>query len=233
MAEYILDPCDAISDFIRTHLTDPRARAEASHTNNLTATAGQTVFTVTPSVGTVSCITAVTVNATAKNKWRDYYWDYQNSKITFYTALSLNDAVVITFKQGVSNWVYSDRPELKLSATSFPRISVFCISGSGTRLGQYEAPVSSRSQFQIDVWSREGQVFTISSRNYSNDYLGRYIGGRITKAFEDNEDDLFNVLYGYIPLGVPRAAPFSEEYRAYHTILEVSFSGLDSGRIET
>jgi len=232
MTEYILDNVDCVVDFLRTHLVDPRARAEASHTNNLTATAGQTVFTVTPSVGTVSCITAITVNAASKSKWQDYYWDYQNSKITFFTALSLNDAVVITFKQGTSNWIYGDKPENKLSNDSFPRIACFLVSGSGARLGQYESPVQASSMFQCDIWTRNDQVFTINSRKYSNDYLGRYIGGRITKAFEDNESDLFPVLYGYTPASVPRAAPESVEYQAYHTVLEINMKCLDSGRIE-
>lgn len=232
MAEFIIDPPDVIADFIRTHIVDPRARAEATESDTSTATAGQTVFNISASVGTVSCVTGVTVAGVAKSKWLDYHWDYQNERVTFYTGITLNDTVIITYKYGTQNWVYSDKTDLKLSANAFPRIAVFMVSGSGSRLGQYEAPVEASNMFQIDIWCRNDQVWTIGGRKYSNDYHGRYIGGRITKAFEDNESDLHPVLYGYIPTSVPRAAPPSEEYQSYHTVLEVNFKGIDSGRIE-
>jgi len=233
MGEFILDAPDVIMDFIRTHLVDPRARAEASESDTTaSASVGQTEFSLSASVGTVSCITAVTVDGTAKSKWEDYHWDYQTETVTFYTAMTGGETVIITYKYGTTNWAYSDKVDKKLSSTSFPRISVFMVSGNGKRLGQYNAPVESSAMFQIDIWTRKDQVWTIDDRKYSNDYHGRYIGGRITKAFEDNEDDLFPVLYGYIPASIPRAAPESVEYLSYHTILEISFSCLDMGRIE-
>lgn len=213
-------------------MTDPRTRAEASGTNNLTATAGQTVFTVTPDSGSVSTIKTVTVEGNTKTKWVDYYWDYQNSKITFFTALSLNDAVVITFKYGSSNWIFPDKPDDKLTATKYPRISIFSVSGSGTRLGQYEAPVEGSIVLQIDIWTKENYIATIDSRKYSNNYLGRYLGNQITKAFEDNESDMFPLLYGYTPISIPKEAPYSEDQQAYHTIVEVNLKGIKLGRIE-
>ena len=73
MAEYIIDAPDVIMDFIRTHLIDPRARAEATESDTSTATAGQTVFNISASVGTVSCVTGVTVAGVAKSKWLDYH----------------------------------------------------------------------------------------------------------------------------------------------------------------
>lgn len=234
MAEYITDAPDVIMDFIRTHLVDPRARAEASESDTTaSASAGQTEFELSATVGTVSCITSVTVDGTSKSKWEDYHWDYQTEKVTFFTAMTGGEAVVITYKYGNQNWVYSDKVDKKLSSTSFPRIAVFMVSGSGKRLGQYNAPVESAPMFQIDIWTRKDQVFTIDGRKYSNDYHGRYIGGRITKAFEDSEEDLHPVLYGYIPASIPRAAPESVEYLSYHTVVEVNFKGLDLGRIET
>ncbi len=232
MAEFYLDAEDAISDFLRVRLTDPKARAEASESQNDTATAGQTQITLTPTAGTVSCITALTVNAVAQVKWRDYFWDYQNEKITFFTALSLNDAVITTYKFGTKNWIYSDKPDEELTAASFPRISLFTISASGKRLGQFEAPVESSSVLQIDIWSKDGYVKTIDSRKYSNNYLTRYLGNQVTRAFEKFESDLHPELYSYEPVSGVRTAPYSFEYQAFHSIVEINIKGLKLGRIE-
>ncbi len=230
---YYLDPEDIVSDFLRTYLTDPRDRAEDSNTDNVTATAGQTEITLTPSANTtVSCITALTVNGTSLNKWEDYYWDYQNEKVTFFTALTLNDTVVITFKEGSKNWIYSDKTDDNLGANSFPRISMFMVVNPGKRLGQYKAPMESSSIMQIDVWSKDRYIAEISGRKYSNNYLTRYLGNQITKAFEDNESALFPVLYNYRLVSGPRAASYSDQYQAYHSIVEINVKGLRTGRIE-
>lgn len=231
MTDYIIDNEDVITDFLRVHLTDPRSRAEDSTSETIIATAGQTEITLSPPSGSVSCITALTINDVASDKWKDYYWDYQNEKITFFTALSLNDSVKITYKYGSTNWIYSDKPNENLNSSSFPRIQVFTINAPGRRLGRYDAPVQSSYYFQISIWSKDNYTATVNSRTYSNEYLARYYGNKIMKAFEDNEDDLFPVLYNYIPITGPKSAPYSERYQAYHTILECNFLGLRSGRI--
>jgi len=230
--EYYVDQEDIICDFLRKNLTDPKSRAEDSETNDFTATAGQTVFTITATTGSVSCITSITVDGTSSKKWQDYYWDYQNSKITFFTALTVGQAVIVTFKQGTTNWIYSDKPDEALAANSFPRISIFSLSGAGERLGQYEAPFESSPIMQIDIWARNEDVNTIDSRKYSNNYLTRYLGNRIKKALEQNEEDLFPLLYNYRLVGGPRAAPYSVEYQAYHSVVEINVKGLQTGRIE-
>jgi len=231
MTEYFIDPEDLVSDFLRVHVTDPQARAEASTSDTFTATASQQNFVLTPTVGTVSCVTAVTVEGVAKVKWCDYHWDYQNQKIIFYTGVALDDEVIVTYKQGTSNWIYSDFPDDKLALSNWPRISLFTVGGAGRRLGQTEAPTESSPVFQIDVWTKNGQIFTIDSKKYSNHYLGRYLALQISKAFEEHESELF-ALYNYNPTGNPRTAPYSQEYQAYHTVLEVNLKALRLGRIE-
>lgn len=229
--EFIIDSEDIIVDFLRANLSDPRSRAEDTATKNVTATAGQTEITITSASGSVSAITSLTVEGVTKSKWQDYYWDYQNQKVTFFDALTEDDAVVINYKYGTSNWIYSDMPNERLSSTSFPRIQIFTVASPGNRLGQYNAPIESNYRFQIDIWSKDDYITTISDRKYSNEYLVRYIGNRITKALEDSELDLFPLLYNYIPLSGPRTAPYSERYQAYHSIVEVGFKGLRSGRL--
>ena len=231
MTEFAHDPEDILSDFLRVHLTDPKSRAETTDTDTHSATSGQTEFTVSPPSGSVSCLTSVTVEGTAQVKWKDYVWDYQNSMVTFASGLTLSDAVIFTFKYGSSNWIYSDRPNNKLSTPSFPRISIFCVSGSGIRLGNSDAPILGNPMFQIDCWARENDVVTIGSKKYSNNYLSRYLGYQIIKAFEDNESDLFPALWGFIPVGLPRAGPYSNTYQAYHTIVEAALSTINPGRV--
>ena len=232
MTDYNVLPGEILTDFLRVYLTDPRARAEASNSDSFTATSSQTDFLLTPTAGTsVSCVTAVTVNAAGQTKWSDYFWDYQNQKVIFFTGLTTNDAVVVTYKEGSSNWIYPDNPDDKLTEASFPRISITDLPGSGVRLGQTTAPVESSPVFQIDVWTREGYIKTIGNNEYANEYMGRYLAFQVTKAFEDNITALSPVLYNYTAISTPIDAPFSETYQAYHTIVEVNFKGLRLGRI--
>ena len=232
ISEAIIDTEDIISDFLRVYVTDPRARAEATTTQNDTSTASQTELTITPPTGySISCITALTVNSVTYKKWRDFHWDYQNNKITFFTALSTGLPIITTFKYGTKNWIYSDMPDENLNSDSWPRIDVFTVSAPGQKLGNYEAPVWATAILQIDVWAKEGDPLEIGTKKYSGQYLTRYIGNQIAKAFEDHEDALFPLLVNYVPLSLPRTAPHNEKYLAYHTIVEVSLQGKSLGRI--
>ena len=236
MAEFYLDAEDIVCDFLRVHLTDPRARAEATETQTFSPAAASTVITLAaPTTGSISCITGVTIDgsSTGAKKWQDYYWDYQNRTLTFFSAFAGTETVIVTYKYGSKNWAYSDKPDENLNATSFPRISVFTVSAPGDRLGNYEAPVETRSVLQIDIWSKDGYYKTISGRTYSNNYLTRYFGNQIIKAFEDNEGDLFPLLHDYDLISGPRVGPYSPEYQAYHSIIEISLRGIKSGRIVT
>jgi len=235
MTDFYIDPEDIISDFLRVRLTDPRARAEASETQTFTPAASATVITLAaPTTGSVSCVTGVTIDGsvTGAKKWQDYYWDYQNGTLTFFSAFAGTETVIVTYKYGTTNWIYSDKPDEELSATSFPRISLFNVANTGKRVGNYEAPIQGNPLIQIDVWVKDGYVPTIDSRKYSNNYLTRYLGNQITKAFEKYESDLFPLLYDYEMTSGPRTAPYSEEYQAFHSIVEISVNGLEIGRIE-
>jgi hypothetical protein len=235
MTEFYIDPEDAVSDFLRVFLTDPRARAEATETQTFNPGNGDTVITLAaPTAGSVSCVTGVTIDGASMGalKWTNYHWDYQNTVLTFYTAFAGTEEVIVTYKYGTQNWIYSDKPDDKVKATDFPRISVFNVSAPGSRLGNYEAPVEGSVILQIDVWSKDRYSKTIGGRTYSNNYMTRYLGNQITKAFEDNESSLFPLLYNYIPVSGPRAAPYSTKYQAYHTIIDINLKGLKIGRIE-
>jgi hypothetical protein len=221
-----ISPKNVLVDFLRHRLTDPRSRAEDSRTEEFNG--GGTEFSLTPSSGSMSCITAVTVDGTAQTKWKDYYIDWQNQKVIFYsnTAAGTNN-VDITYKQGTSNWVYPDKAKVSLSRTAFPRINVLVVGGSGGRLGQYNSDVESVMHFQIDIWSKENQTQTIDGVKYANDKLAEYFAHQIMVAFRANEDDLHPELYNYTPLGIPRDLGYNSEMQCFHVIVEVELKGIN------
>ena len=228
-----LNPKWILVEFLRSRLTDPRARAEDSNTENFTATSGQTEFVLTPDTS-LSCIVSVTDNGTDMHKWRDYYIDLRNNKIIFHSGRTEGNTISVEYKQGSTNWIYPDKPLKTLSESAFPRIDVLLISGTGIRLGQYENNIESSFLFQIDVWTKEkteNQIFTIDGNKYAGENLADYLSWKIIHSIEDYEEDLHPALYDAIIRQVPRDLPFNTEYRAHHKVIEVELSGIKSGRI--
>lgn len=229
-----INPKHIIVDFLRSRLVDPRARAEASNTQTIPATAGQTDFQLTAPSGTVSAITALTVDAVTQEKWRDYYPDFQNQKAIFFTGLTVGQSVVVTYKYGTDNWIFRSKANKIPGPTKFPRMNIFVVTGSGSRLGQFEAPVESQPQFQLDIWCKEkasGQIFTIGDHVYTGEDLADYLAHKVTEAFEDNEEDLHPAMYDYNPIGIPRDMAFDIESQSHHKVIEFTLKALKLGRI--
>lgn len=231
-----LNPKNIVVEFLRTRLDDPRtSRVNSSKTNSFTATASQTSFSLTPSSGSkMFSITSVTVDGTAQTKWEDYYMDYKNQKVVLFTGATLGDTVVIVYKEGSTNWIYPDKANKKLSATSFPRMNILVPGNVGTRLGNYESPVEGAIRFQVDIWCKDkadGQIFSIGSDKYTGNDLAEYLAYALTAAFEDYESDLHPGLYSYNPVGMPRDLPFDDEYQSHHKVVEFIMKSMDVGRI--
>lgn len=229
-----LSPKTVIVDFLRKNVIDPRARL-TSTSDTFTATAAQTSFTLTPTSGkTFSHIISVTIDGTASVKWQDYYLDPKNQKVIFFTAMTGGEVVVISYGEASPNWIYPDKANEKLNALSFPRMNVLIISAPGTRQGNYEAPVEAIPRVQIDIWCKEkqnNQIFTIDGDKYTGEDLAEYLSWQVTKAFEDNEEELFPALYGYDPIGMPPDLPFDDELQCHHKVVEFLIRGLKLGRI--
>ena len=223
-----ISPKNVLCDFLRNRLTDPRSRAEDSNTE--TFNGGSTSFQLDPTIGTVSCVSSVTVDSVVQTKWKDYRWDQQNQKVIFYSnTANGTDNVSISYKQGTTNWIYPDKAKKTLSKTSFPRINILVVGGSGGRLGQYNSDIESQIHFQIDVWTKENQVFTIDSVKYADDKLSEYLAHQIMSAFRNYENDLHPELYNYTPIGIPRDLGFNQELECFHTIVEVEMHGINVG----
>ena len=232
---YLL-PADIVVEMLRNRLTDPSTtRTYTSNTDSFTATASQTSFTLTPATDTsYSHTTSITVDAVAQTKWEDYYIDSKDEKIIFFTGLTVGQAVAINYKSGTTNWIYSDKPNTKISNTSFPRISIITVGNVGVRLGTHKAPVEANIRFQVSIWAKEkssSQIFTIDSKAYTGENLVEYLAYQIIEALEDNESDLHPALYGYDPVGMPRSMPFDVQYQAHHQVVECILRGVSVGRI--
>jgi len=219
-----ISPKNLITNFLRKNLTDPRNRAEDINTE--TFDGGGTEFQLTP-IGNVSCINSVMVNSVEQG-FGHYWIDFQNQKIIFYNATaSGTNNVDITYKQGTSNWIYPDKALRTLSKTSFPRINVLVVGGSGERLGQYNSNVESSVHFQLDIWTKEDQTFTIDGIVYANDKLAEYLSYEITKSLRSNVSDMFPALYNYTLLGTPKDMAFDQEMECFHTVIDIEMKGVD------
>ena len=224
-----ISPKDIIVDFLRAQLTDPRARAEASTTEEFNG--GSTDFSLTAPSGSLSAVTAVTVDGTAQIKWLDYRIDFQNEKVIFFSnTAGGTDNVDITYKYGTSNWIFPDKPLLSLDLTSFPRISILSVDGTGERLGQFNSDVQSTVIYQIDFWAAEDYIATIDSIKYEGDKLAEYFGLKAIEAFRSNVDDLHPPLYNYKP-GYLRDLPFEDELQIHHKLFELEFNSINIGEI--
>ena len=233
-----INPKFVIVDFLRNLLTDPRStRIYTQTSDTFSATASQTDFTLTPSSGkTVSHITSVTIDGSLTNakKWRDYYIDFRNQKVIFFSGLSVGEVLIVNYKESSVNWIFWDKPNTEITELAFPRLDIQTVAGSGARLGEYAAPVESVIQFQVDIWCKEkgaNQIFTISSRKYTGNDLAEYFAYQVMQALEDNEDDLHPVLYDYTPTQIPaRDLPFNEQYQCHHKMAEFIMKGIKLGR---
>jgi hypothetical protein len=236
MTDINYSPKWIIVEFLRNRLTDPRNRAENKKIQTYTAASGQTSFSMTAPAGSISCVISVTVNSIAQVKWQDYYIDFRNEKIIFFSGLSFEDSVEVHFKYGSTNWIFWDKPAKNLSDSAFPRMNTIIVIGDGTRIGNFEAPVEGHIHFQIDIWTKEksnDNFFTIDGRKYAGDELAEYLAYLVTKAFENHEGDLHPALYSYKPVSGPKSLPFSEEYQAHHKTVEFVINGLEVGRLKT
>ena len=105
-------------------------RGVATDNETFTATASQNDFTLT-TTNLISNIRSVTVNGDTKTAYLDYDINIIKDKtstrtISFYSGLSLDDEVVITYDESSTvkgDKIYPDMPDIKLIKSSYPRIN--------------------------------------------------------------------------------------------------------------
>lgn len=111
--------------------TSVRGVTTASQT--FTATAGQTVFTLTNTKA--KNIRSLTVQSVAKTYIKDYTVAWDTSVITLGTGATLNDSVVVSYDYGTSDKIYPDYPRDDLTLTSYPRVGIELTSINTEPLG--------------------------------------------------------------------------------------------------
>ena len=224
-------PADIVAEFLRHRVTDPRTRYTAE-SDSFTATASQTVFTLTPTTGAdlVRAIKTVTVAGTAQEKWQEYTMDLASKTVTLATGAALNDSVVITYSASGAGeeWVYPDKPIAKMGKAKFPRVSVRVINKTGDRAGPYTASMVNSVHFQVDVWTKEGYSKTVSGKRYEEQDLADYVGHLIEAAFINYVDDLYPKLYAYSELAFGQV-PFDEVSQVFRHKQEFTLSGSNVG----
>lgn len=224
-------PSDIISEFLRARLTDPRARY-TSDSDTFTATASQTLFTLTPTTGThlVRTITSVTVAGVAQKKWQDYSINLSGKSITFFNGITESDEVIVGYSTSASGseWIYPGMPIGTMAASKFPRISVQLINMTSDRAGPVTAALIDLAHFQIDCWTKEKYSKTISSEFYTEQKLADYLGERVKEAFADNVDDLYPKLYDYVGVAFGQM-PFEEATHTFRHKQENTLNGIDLG----
>lgn len=231
----IFEPDEILCEMLRSRITDPASR-HTSTTDTFTATAAQTDFTLTPTSGTkVQAITGVTVDAVAKSKWADYYVDLQNQMMIYQGTLAGAETVVVTYGEGEHSWIYKDFPRITLSDSSFPRIAVQIIGGTGTRLGQYTADMETEIRFQIDAFavnpksSTGTHIYTINDKNYGGADLAKILLYKVFDALKDYEDDLHPLMYQFEIISTPHAVGWEERSQTFRYMAEISLKMLNVG----
>ena len=229
-----LSPKTIICNFLRKNVIDPRGRI-STKSDSFIATASQTVFTLTPTTGKkFSHMESLTVNGSTKKLWRDFYIIQKSGQVVFFTGLTLSDAIIVNYGETSSNWIFTDKPDGKLDSLSFPRINVKIVGNAAYRLGNFDAPVVGVPRFEIPIRCKEkqdNQIFTIDGLKYTGHDLAEYLSYQVTQAFENNESELFPLLWGYNPVGMPTDIPFDDETQCHIKIVECVMQGLDLGRL--
>jgi len=153
-------------------------RGVTTKTDTFTATAGQTVFTLTQTVA--RNIRSVTVNAVSKSAYRDYTTSYGASvtTVTLGTGAGVGEPVVIVYdySAGTVEKIWPDYPELTFLVDNTPRIGFDFTAHRTKILGIGDANWLSDALVTIKVYDKsiktiDSYLSTIRSKIKTNEKL--------------------------------------------------------------
>ena len=232
----LVEPEEIINEFLRANVTElvrrnaandaNLANRQSNDTQSYTATASQTVFTITDNTP-ISCINQVTINATKIYKYIDYDIDLDNNKITLKTGATLSDAVVIDYDYG-GNWIFPDKPLDSLSYTSYPRVSVILLTESQRQRAMSDDFYYKNMTLQIDVIGFKDQLCTYDSSSIEGTDVVNAIGRDIVTQIKTKwRDEMKTALFNFNIIS-NNPSPFNEGTSQFRRILEISCDGEDS-----
>ena len=233
----MVNPEVVLVEFLREHLTDPRARDTTTETQTFSGDGSTTTFSLTiPGSGNhLSAITALTVGGTAQEKWAEYYIDLQNKQIIFYTApASGTENISVTFKYG-TNWIDFRRASDKENAgvyqdeTDWPRVIITLNGGPSNPLGQHGADQEDVLLWTVEARAKEDYYPTINGTKYNSVALCDYLVRQAKKYLRTDIEDLYPELYDFRVLTQPRSLPFDKRIQCDTSAMDLQLRGLNTG----
>jgi hypothetical protein len=165
---------EEICDKLRTgNIFSTTIREVTTTTDNFTATAGQTVFTLTNSG--VKNIRSLTVAAASKYLFKDYAVNWKTGIVTLSTGATLSDAVAIQYDYGTSDKIFPDMPRGDLSLSSFPRIGISLVNARTEPFGLGGMQHISDVLITVYIWMPINKVSTIAGGIGGTDDLNNYL----------------------------------------------------------
>jgi hypothetical protein len=126
-------------------------RGVTTVTQNFTATAGQTVFTLTYEPRNIR---SVTVNSVSKYYFNDYEFNAVSKTLTLNTGATVSDPVAIQYDYGTTgaggDKIFPDYPRGDLTFKSFPRIAIDIIGIDSRPIGL--GATNYMSDLLLSVW---------------------------------------------------------------------------------
>lgn len=167
-------------------------RGVTTKTDSFTATAGQTIFTLTNT--RVKNVRTITKNSVAIKYLRDYTINFETGVLTLLSGATLNDSVSITYDYGASDKIYSDMPRDDLTLQSFPRISIELTSSNTNPLDL--GGMSHLSDFLITIylWVPANKESAIAGGIGGTQDI-RYYLGLIRDAIRTNSKSFYSFNY--------------------------------------
>ena len=142
-------------------------RNVTNKTDNFTATANQTVFTLTYEPRNIK---TVTVDGNSKYYFLDYEFDAIAKTLTLYSGATVDDAVVINYDYGTTgaggDKIYPDYPREDLTLKSYPRIAVEVTNQNTEPLGLGASNWISDIIITIFVWVPADRVSGVGGSDY-------------------------------------------------------------------
>ena len=224
------DPALILVEFIRSRVSDPNSsRTYTQQTETFDGDGSTTSFSLSPTSGKMQWVESVTVGGTTMKKWQEYYVDIELQKIVFVTAPGSGSAnIVVVYRRGATCWVYNDTPHFKdLTEFSYPRISVAHLNPGARTVGSDTSGLIFDWQFQVNCWTKEGEknMYVVDGQLRGHLDLCRYLLLQVLIAYKTYNDDLYPALYNVREINGPRDLPFEETDQAYHSAVDLRFTG--------
>lgn len=158
---------EIVNELKNADLLTVTQRNVTTTTQNFTATASQTVFTLTYEPRNIRSLTVAAVN---KYYFLDYEFNAVNKTVTLYTGATLSDAVIIQYDYGTTgaggDKIYPDYPREDLSFKSYPRIAVEITNQNTEPLGLGASKWISDIVITVFAWVPAERISNIGGSDY-------------------------------------------------------------------